>query len=132
MQFHPYAQILILAVGGIVFIGGALVFGWLVRPRKPAEPKETTYECGELPIGSAWFQFPAQFYLIALLFVVFEVEAVYLLPWALKLSSFLHNPEGELVGSAWFAIVEMGIFLFVLLLGWVYALRKGALEWITE
>jgi NADH-quinone oxidoreductase subunit A len=132
MQVHPYAQILILTLGGIVFIGGALVFGWLIRPRKPGESKETTYECGELPIGSAWFQFPAQFYLIALLFVVFEVEAVYLLPWALKLSGFVHNAQGEGVGSPWFAIVEMSVFLFILLLGWVYALRKGALEWITE
>jgi NADH-quinone oxidoreductase subunit A len=132
MPTHPYIQILILAIGGIVFIGAALVLAFLVRPRKPSAEKETTYECGELPVGSAWFQFPAQFYLIALLFVVFEVEAVYLIPWALKLSHFLHMPVAEGVGSAWFAVVEMGVFLFILLLGWIYALRKGALEWITE
>lgn len=132
MSGHPYVQILILAIGGIVFIGGALVFGWLIRPRRPGAEKESTYECGEVPIGTAWIQFPAQFYLIALLFVVFEVEAVYLIPWALKLDHFLHMPQAELVGTPWFVVVEMAVFLFILLLGWVYALRKGAIEWITE
>jgi NADH-quinone oxidoreductase subunit A len=129
---HPYLQVLILALGGVGFVAAALITSWLLRPRRPDDEKQSTYECGEEPVGSAWFQFPAQFYLIALLFVVFEVEAVYLIPWALKLGDFIHYFGAEGLGSAWFAVIEMGVFLAILLLGWVYALRKGALEWITE
>jgi len=129
---HPYLQVLILAIGGVAFLVGAFVASFLLRPRRPNDTKYTTYECGEEPVGSAWFQFPAQFYLIALLFVVFEVEAVYLIPWALKFGDFVHDAAGHNVGTAWFAVVEMAIFLGILLLGWVYALRKGALEWLTD
>ncbi len=129
---HPYTQILIVALGGIFLMGAGLGTAFLSRPRRPSGERDTTYECGEAPVGTAWFQFPAQFYLIALLFVVFEIEAVYLIPWALKLSDFVHYPRLAGVGTPWFAIVEMGVFLGILLLGWLYALRKGALEWVTE
>lgn len=132
MTGHPYLQLLIMTVGGILFVAAAMIVSWLLRPNRPSEVKSSTYECGEEPVGSAWFQFPAQFYLIALLFVVFEVEAAFLIPWALKLGDFLHHAAAEGVGSPWFVVVEMAIFLAILILGWVYALRKGALEWITE
>ena len=132
MTGHPYLQLLIMTVGGILFVAAAMIVSWLLRPNRPSEVKSSTYECGEEPVGSAWFQFPAQFYLIALLFVVFEVEAAFLIPWALKLGDFLHHAAAEGVGSPWFVVVEMAIFLAILILGWVYARRKGALEWIPE
>lgn len=132
MTGHPYLQLLIMTIGGILFVAAAMIVSWLLRPRRPNEVKASTYECGEEPIGSAWFRFPAQFYLIALLFVIFEVEVAYLVPWALKLGDFIHQPAAEGVGSPWFGVVEMAIFLSLLILGWVYALRKGALEWVTE
>lgn len=132
MASHPYVQFFLLAAGATAFLGLTLGLAFLLRPRKPSAAKAGTYECGEEPVGTARVQFPAQFYLLALLFVVFEVEAVYLIPWALKLGDFMHNPVGEGVGTPWFVVIEMAVFLFILILGWLYALRKGALEWMTE
>ena len=77
-----------------------------------------TYECGEEPDGEAWIRFHPRYYVVALLFVLFDVEAAFLLPWALNLDS---------LGSV--ALIDMGIFLVILLLGWGYALRKGAIKW---
>jgi NADH-quinone oxidoreductase subunit A len=77
-----------------------------------------TYECGEEAEGSAWIRFHPRYYLVALVFVVFDVEAAFLLPWALNLRH----------ASPW-TLVEMAAFLGVLLLGWLYAVRKGALKW---
>lgn len=90
-----------------------------VRARNPVEPvRGSTYECGEEPDGLAWVRFHPRYYVVALLFVLFDVEAAFLIPWALNL--------GEL-GTL--ALVDMAIFLGILILGWIYALRKGALRW---
>jgi NADH:ubiquinone oxidoreductase subunit 3 (subunit A) len=89
-----------------------------VRARNPVPTTGETYECGEEPDGVAWVRFHPRYYVIALVFVLFDVETVFLLPWALNI-----EPLGSL------AIVEMTIFVGILLLGWLYALRKGALRW---
>jgi NADH:ubiquinone oxidoreductase subunit 3 (subunit A) len=89
-----------------------------VRAKVNPPDKLATYECGEEPDGDAWIKFHPRYYVVALVFVVFDVEAAFLLPWALGIRSL-----------GWFAIVEMVVFLFVLLVGWLYALRKGALQW---
>ncbi|MEZ4655218.1 MAG: NADH-quinone oxidoreductase subunit A [Candidatus Eisenbacteria bacterium] len=89
-----------------------------VRARKPVPTTGDTYECGEEPDGLAWVRFHPRYYVIALVFVLFDVETVFLLPWALNI-----RPLGSL------AIIEMTLFIGILLLGWLYALRKGALRW---
>jgi NADH:ubiquinone oxidoreductase subunit 3 (subunit A) len=89
-----------------------------VRGRRRTELTEKTYECGEEPEGPAWIKFHPRYYVIALVFVLFDVEAVFLFPWALNIES---------LGG--FAIGEMFVFIAVLMLGWLYALKKGALDW---
>lgn len=89
-----------------------------VRARKDSRLKPLTYECGEQPDGLAWMQFHARYYVVALFFVLFDVEAVFLFPWAVVLR--------ELGAQAFVAAVS---FVVVLMLGWLYALRKEALQW---
>ncbi len=89
-----------------------------VKSRSNSPLKTLTYECGEEPEGPAWIKFHPRYYVVALVFVLFDVEAVFLFPWALNVRAL-----GPL------ALVDMLIFVVVLLLGWAYALRKGALQW---
>ena len=89
-----------------------------IRPKKPNKVKGEIYECGMEPIGDRWVRFNFRYYSFALLFVIFDVEAVFLYPWAVQ-----YNQLGL------FALIEMTVFILILLLGWVYAWRHGALEW---
>lgn len=89
-----------------------------VRARSDSPIKYDTYECGEIPDGDAWIQFHPRYYIVALIFVLFDVEVAFLFPWALINRS---------AGLA--ATIEVFLFLGVLMLGWLYALRKGALKW---
>jgi NADH:ubiquinone oxidoreductase subunit 3 (subunit A) len=110
------AFLLLSAVVGASMILGAKLLG--VRGKRRTELTEKTYECGEEPEGPAWIKFHPRYYVVALVFVLFDVEAVFLFPWAL-------NIEG--LGAL--AIAEMFVFISILMLGWVYALKKGALKW---
>jgi len=103
----------------VVFVAGGLIFSLFVAPHRPSRTKNAPYECGESPIGPAWIQFNVGYYLFGLLFLVFDVEAAFLYPWAVVFKQ---------VGAV--ALLEMGIFLLVLILGLVYAWKKGALEWV--
>ncbi|MFQ5860770.1 MAG: NADH-quinone oxidoreductase subunit A, partial [Dehalococcoidia bacterium] len=94
------------------------------RPSKPTPIKLDIYECGMESIGGRWAQFDVKYYKYALLFVVFDVIAIFVYPWAV----YLNNRSG-LPRPGLFALVEMGIFLLVLAVGWAYAWRKRALEW---
>ena len=107
-------------VGSLLMAGGMLVGAALlrVRARKRSVLKESTYECGEEPVGMAWMQFHARYYLVALVFVLFDVEAVFLFPWAIEVHA---------LGVA--GLIAAGTFVGVLMLGWAYALRKDALKW---
>ena len=91
----------------------------LVRPNRPSAQKLIAYESGVDPVGDGWSQSQVRYYIFALLFVVFDVEAVFIFPWATQLERY-----------GGFGLVEMGIFVFVLLLGLVYAWRKGVLRWV--
>jgi len=109
--------LLLLALGGTI----AVVFVALSRflgPRNVNPEKTSTYECGVEPTKSARQRFPVRFYLIAMLFILFDIEAVFLYPWAR-----LFRELGL------FGLIEMAVFVFVLVIGLVYAWRKGALEW---
>jgi NADH-quinone oxidoreductase subunit A len=112
-------------VGVSIFAGFIVAFSvvslgaaWLLRPSRPDPVKLDNYECGAEPIGSAWVRFPVGFYLVALVFIVFDALAVFVIPWAL------------VVGSAGLtAFWVMAGFIAIVMLGWVYAYREGVLEW---
>ncbi|MFZ8828422.1 MAG: NADH-quinone oxidoreductase subunit A [Armatimonadota bacterium] len=109
---------------GIVGIAVTLGIAWLVRPRfKPTPDKVMSYECSVPPKGSAWVQFRIIYYLFALLFVVFDVEVLFLFPWGAALKWLKAQGLGML------AFVDMFIFLVILTFGWLYAWRKGILRW---
>ena len=103
----------------LVLAGLLLGISALVRPNKPSTQKQIAYVSGVNPVGDGWSQRQVRYYIFALLFVVFDVEAVFIFPWATQLERY-----------AGFGLVEMGIFVFVLLLGLVYAWRKGVLRWV--
>lgn len=113
-----FGSILAFLIVGAVFTAGGLIASWLLRPHRPYAQKLTTYECGEEPIGSARVRFNIRFYVVALIFLVFEVEVVFLFPWALVFKQF-----------GMFAFVEMLIFLGILIVGYAYVWAKGDLEW---
>ena len=96
----------------------ALVAARFLAPRKPSPLKQETYECGMAAKGDAWVQFNVQYYLYALVFVIFDVETIFLYPWAVAFKRL-----------GLFALVEMIIFLAILAAGWLYAWKKGLLEW---
>jgi NADH:ubiquinone oxidoreductase subunit 3 (subunit A) len=106
------------------FVATSLLLWKLLRPSRFSEEKLTTYECGESPRGSAWVQFNIRFYVFALIFVIFDVEAVFLLPWAVAYRSHLAEGLGPLVYA------EVLLFVAILLVALVYVWRKGDLEWV--
>lgn len=120
-----YGPVMAYLVFGLIMAGGALVTAWVLRPADPYDEKELTYECGVDPIGPAWGQFFVRYYVIALIFVVFDVEAIFLIPWAVVYRKLVHS--GGLGGLAFF---EMFLFIAILLIGLGYAWRKGDLEWL--
>ena len=107
---------LAVAVGFLVV---NLLVWKVIRPSRYSEEKLTTYECGENPTGSAWIQFNIRFYVFALIFIIFDVEAVFLLPWAVVFRSL-----GAL------AFVEGLVFIAILVVALAYVWRKGDLEWV--
>jgi NADH:ubiquinone oxidoreductase subunit 3 (subunit A) len=114
-----YFFILLFVVLAVLLVLGGLGFSYLVAPHRPGRIKNTPYECGEQPIGQAWIQFNVGYYLFGLLFLVFDVEAAFLFPWAVAFR------QAGLAG-----LIEAVIFLLVLVVGLVYAWKKGALEWV--
>jgi NADH:ubiquinone oxidoreductase subunit 3 (subunit A) len=108
---------LFLMVGALVPTA-AIVTSWILSPRKPNHIKQSTYECGMETVGENWVQFKAQYYVFALVFLVFDVETVFLFPWAVAL--------GKL---SLYAVFEGIVFILILIAGLVYAWRKGMLEW---
>ena len=95
-----------------------LVLGRQLSPRNPTAVKLTTFECGNEASGPAWGRFSVKFYLVAILFIVFDIEVVFMYPWAIVFRQL-----------GWFGLAEMAVFIAVLALGLLYVWRKGALEW---
>jgi NADH-quinone oxidoreductase subunit A len=114
-----FGRIFVFMIVAILFVIVAILAAKLVRPARPSKEKLMTYECGEDAIGSPWVKFNLRFYVVALIFLIFDVEIVLLIPWALVYKEF--GMQGFLVGA---------IFLFLLGLGMAYEWRKGDLEWI--
>jgi NADH-quinone oxidoreductase subunit A len=124
-----FGKVLVFLVGSVFFLLTALLVSWLIRPKKPNPEKLAPYECGEEPIGSAWHAYPARYYIVALIFVIFDVEIVFLFPWATIFGNkALH--QATQAQWTWFAFAEMFIFIAILALGLAYVWAKGHLDWI--
>lgn len=113
-----FGIILLFFIIGFVFVGIGLLSAAILRPNHPNPVKNSTYECGEEPIGNPWIKFNNRFYVIALIFILFDVEVVFLLPWAVIFK-----------GLGWFAFIEMIVFVLILVVGLAYVWAKGDLEW---
>jgi len=127
-QISEFGKILIFIITGFVLVALTLFVGKLLAPKNPNPEKLTSYECGEEPTGSAWIPFNARFYVIALIFLLFDVEMVFIIPWA----TVFGNHELIATDARWgkLTFIEMFVFLGILILGLVYVWRKGDLNWI--
>ncbi|HEX9377228.1 MAG TPA: NADH-quinone oxidoreductase subunit A [Actinomycetota bacterium] len=117
--FQQYSTIIGVVVAGMGLVAVALVSARAMSPHRPSHEKLTTYECGIDPVGEGWSQTQIRYYIYAFLFVVFDVESVFLFPWATVFQ-----------GLGYAAVVEMGIFIGILGAGLLYAWRKGVLRWV--
>ncbi len=129
MDINGFGTVGLFVVGGLGFIFMALMLGKLLRPNRPNEEKLTTYESGEDPVNNAWGQFNLRFYIIALVFILFEVELVFLFPWAVVFA------DADLILATdglwgWFSLIETGIFILILAVGLAYVWANGMLTWI--
>ena len=115
---NEWLYIGIFLIIGVIVPIVPLVFSRLVAPRKPNPIKQSTYECGIETVGDSWVQFKAQYYIFALVFLVFDVETVFLFPWALSIRQL-----------PLFVVMEGVLFISILVAGLVYAWRKGMIEW---
>jgi len=122
-----YTTVLVFLLFGIFFGLLALFFARLLRPSNPNPDKLTTYECGELPRGSSWVRFNIRFYLVALFFIVFDVEVIFLYPWAVVFKQLY-----PVAGMGGLVFWEMVIFLAILTLGLAYVWVKGDLDWVKK
>ncbi len=127
-MISQFGYLLLFMVGGVLLMLLMLTLGKLIRPQRPNEEKLTTYESGEDTVGNAWGQFNIRFYVIALLFVLFDVEIVFLFPWAVVFNDQLLQEETNGLWG-WVALVEVLFFVLILLIGLVYAWKKGFLDW---
>ena len=121
--FRQYGLIAIFAVIAFIVPTSMMMVSWLaskmrIRPQKPNPVKLDIYECGMQAIGGKWGQFNFRYYMYALLFVIFDVEVIFIFPWAVRFSKL-----------GLFALAEMAVFILILMVGWVYAWRKQDLEW---
>ncbi len=117
--FIQYTQVFIFFILGILFVGITLFISSLLRPSSPTAEKLSPYECGEVPIGSPWIRFNIRFYIIALVFLIFDVEILLLYPWAVAFKR---------IGTI--AFIEMLLFVLILIVGFIYVWREGYLEWV--
>ncbi|MFZ8999849.1 MAG: NADH-quinone oxidoreductase subunit A [Bacteriovoracaceae bacterium] len=121
-----YTPVVILLFLGAITVVAALLLGKLVRPHNPSESKNTPYECGEQPVGTAWSFFNMRFYVIGLIFIIFDVESALMFPVAVIFKKMNEIGRGGLV------LVEIMIFLSVLISGIAYCWRKGDLDWVKS
>jgi NADH-quinone oxidoreductase subunit A len=116
---RSYLTVAVFGGAAVLMVGLMLGLGSLLRPKRPTPQKYISYESGVDPVGVGWSQSQIRYYVFALLFVMFDVEAVFIFPWAVRLEAL-----------AVFGLVEMLVFIVILVLGLVYAWRKGVLRWV--
>lgn len=118
-MLEGYTDVAVFMLMGAGFVAVNLLVGMLLRPNRPYPEKLTTYECGEVPVGDGQIKFHSRYYIYALVFVVFDVETIYLYPWAVVLQDL-----------GLYAFILMFIFIVMLLDGLLYAWKKGVLKWV--
>jgi NADH-quinone oxidoreductase subunit A len=114
-SYLPIITLIVIALG---FACASIILSGMIGQKKPSAVKLAPYECGMPPVGSARERFSVKFYIIAMLFIVFDIEVVFMYPWAVMFKRL-----------GMFGFVEMGVFILILLVGYVYVWKKGALEW---
>lgn len=120
---NSYLPILILMLIALGFSGTFILLSWLFGPKKPSVSKLSPYECGVPPLGDPRQRFSIKFFMVAIIFILFDVEAVFLYPWAVLFKDF------KLMGAGVFLFWEMTVFLLILFLGLVYVWKRKVLEW---
>lgn len=123
-MLNIYGNIFVFFLAGLLFVFLNMALVRIVAPRRPNREKNKTYECGEEPVGSGWLNFNARFYLIAILFIIFDVEIVLVFPVVVKFREYLTGGKGVAV------FVDIFVFAAVLFLGLVYAWKNGYLKWL--
>jgi NADH:ubiquinone oxidoreductase subunit 3 (chain A) len=122
-QLSQYLPILLMFIVAIGFAGGNILLSQLVGQRKQTRTKLMPYECGKDPVGSARERFSVKFYMIAMIFILFDIEVIFLIPWAVVFKSLRDSGFSTLV------YVEMMLFVALLLVGYIYVWKKGAFDW---
>jgi len=123
LQLREYVPVLMLGVLAVIFSFGMLLLSVLLGKKGKRTPiKDTPYECGMLPVGQGTARLSVKFYVVAMLFILFDIEVVFLYPWAVVYKQMLKENSALILGS-------MFSFLAVLFIGYLYALKKGALDW---
>lgn len=125
-MYFQFANVLVFFALALVLCGLMLGLGILLRPANPSRGKLSTYECGEPPSGPAWINFNIRFYLIALVFVIFDVELAFVYPVVTVFREWIRNGQGG------FALAEIALFIGILAVGLVYVWVKGDLEWLKR
>ncbi|MCI0405495.1 MAG: NADH-quinone oxidoreductase subunit A [candidate division Zixibacteria bacterium] len=117
-MFETYFPLAVMIAAATVIGVGQIALSHILGRKSKSPKKLIPYECGVDPVGGAHERFPVKYYLIAMLFIIFDIEVVFLFPWAVVYKQL-----------AWFGFIEMAIFIFILFVGYVYIVKKGALQW---
>jgi NADH-quinone oxidoreductase subunit A len=124
-RLHDYLPILLMFIVAAGFAVGNVLLSQFVGQRKRTRTKLMPYECGKDPVGSARERFSVKFYLIAMIFILFDIEVIFLVPWA----AVFKNLAAQSNSMRWFVYLEMMVFVGLLLVGYIYVVKKGAFDW---
>lgn len=127
-QLSEFGKIFIFLILGVLLVTATVFLSVILAPKKPTYLKLTSYECGEEPTGNSWIQFNSRFYVVALIFLLFDVEMVFIFPWATVFGQKSLLAAAPMWG--WLTLIEMFVFVGILILGLVYVWRRGDLDWI--
>jgi NADH-quinone oxidoreductase subunit A len=125
-MYFQFASVLVFFILGVALVALMMGLSWLLRPHNPEASKLSSYECGEPPTGSAWMNFNIRFYLVALIFLIFDVEVAFIYPVTVVFRDWVNRGDGL------FALAEIAIFLGILFVGLVYVWVKRDLEWLKR
>ncbi len=123
-MLFAFSTVLVFLVFSVLFVMAAMGLQRLLGPRAPSEGKAAPYECGEIPQGTPWIRFNPRYYVVALVFLIFDVELAFMYPCAVTYKSWVENHLGTP------ALIEIAIFMGILVVGLAYAWKKGYLEWV--
>ena len=121
-MLQSYIPILLIMCIAVIFGIASVLVSKYIGPKNPNPVKLSTYESGMEPVGTARTRFSVKYYMAAMLFILFDIEIIFLYPWAVVFSKF----EGQVL---WYALIEMLVFIAILIIGYLYLIRKGALKW---